>query len=58
MVVSTHLWVTELHCYKTFELEKNEPDVVIDDIYTNIRQELFHYSLCEKCRLLYNCNKV
>jgi len=41
-----------------FELEKNEPDVVIDDIYTNIRQELFHYSLCEICRLLYNHNKV
>jgi len=44
--------------YKMFELEKNEPDVVIDDIYTNIRQELFHYSLCEICRLLYNHNKV
>jgi len=34
-------------CYKTFELEKNEQDV-IDDIYPNIRQELFHYSLSEK----------
>ena len=45
-------------CYKMFELEMNEQDVVIDDIYPNIRQELFHYSLCKKCRLLYNCNKV
>lgn len=40
-----------MFCYKMVELEKNEQDVVIDDIYPNIRQELFHYSFCENWRL-------